>query len=294
MQTINVIDSHTAGEPIRVVLSGCPDLGSGSLIARRQRFAGEFDHWRRALVCAPRSAEIVVGALLQTPTDPRCCAGVIFFNNVGVLGMCGHGMIGLVHTLAYLGRIAPGTHQVETPVGVVGVELHGDGRVSVDNVESWRSRAAVPVDVPGYGRIHGDIAWGGNWFFITADAPLALEHANAAALTAYTRAIRAALEAAGICGEDNGVIDHIELSGEAPDGSGQARNFVLCPGGEYDRSPCGTGTSAKRLLGSMFEGVYQPGTRGILPRITGRAWLTAQAELLLDADDPFCWGIAAR
>jgi len=224
--------------------------------------------------------------------------------------MCGHGMIGVVRTLAYLGQIAPGTHLIETPVGVVGVELHVDGRVSIDNVESWRARAAVAVDVPGYGRIHGDIAWGGNWFFISEQTPCALELANAPKLTAYTQAIRDALDAAGITGDKGGVIDHIEINGEAPDGSGQARNFVLCPGGAYDRSPCGTGTSAKLaclaadhklaagerwmqqgILGSAFEAEYQPGAHGILPRITGQAWLTGQTEILLEPDDPFAWGM---
>jgi len=310
MQQITVIDSHTAGEPTRVVLSGLPELGYGPLTERRQHFSKHYDHWRSALMCEPRSAEIVVGALLQTPVNPDCCAGVIFFNNVGYLGMCGHGMIGVVRTLAYLGRIAPGRHLLETPVGVVGVELHQDGRVSVDNVESWRSRAGVAVEVPGYGQVIGDIAWGGNWFFITAQAPAALELANAAQLTEYAKAIRRALDAAGIGGENGGIIDHIEISGQAPDGSGQARNFVLCPGGAYDRSPCGTGTSAKLaclaadgvlapgerwvqqgILGHHFEGRYQPGTRGILPRITGQAWLTGKAELLLEPDDPFAWGI---
>jgi len=311
MQQVTVIDSHTAGEPTRVVLSGLPELGAGSLAERCQRFAEHHDHWRSALMCEPRSAEIVVGALLQTPVSPDCCAGVIFFNNVGYLGMCGHGMMGVVRTLVYLGRIVPGRHRVETPVGVVGVELHQDGRVSVDNVESWRAHANVPVEVPGYGQLKGDIAWGGNWFFITSQVPVALELANAPQLTTYAKAIKHALDAAGISGEDGGIIDHIEISGQAPDGSGQARNFVLCPGGAYDRSPCGTGTSAKLaclaadgalapgerwiqqgILGSHFEASYQPGARGILPRVTGQAWLTGKAELLLESDDPFVWGIA--
>jgi len=310
MRHITVIDSHTAGEPTRVVLSGLPELGSGPLAERSQTFAEQHDHWRRALMCEPRSAEIVVGALVQAPLNPDCCAGVIFFNNVGYLGMCGHGMIGVVRTLAYLGQIAPGKHAVETPVGVVGVELHQDGKVSVDNVESWRARAGVTVEVPGYGQVIGDIAWGGNWFFITAQTPVSLKLANADKLTAYANAIRKALDAAGIGGENGGIIDHIEISATAPDDSGQARNFVLCPGGAYDRSPCGTGTSAKLaclaadgvlapgelwvqqgILGRHFEASYQPGTRGILPRITGQAWLTGKAELLLEADDPFAWGI---
>ncbi|MCA0392513.1 MAG: proline racemase family protein [Proteobacteria bacterium] len=309
MQTVMVIDSHTAGEPTRVVLSGFPDLGTDSLAERRARFRKYFDRWRSAIACEPRGSDTVVGALLQAPVDPRCCAGVIFFNNVGYLGMCGHGTIGLTRTLWHLGRIAPGAHLIETPVGVVGVELHDDGRVSVDNVESYRAAAAVAVDVPGHGRVVGDIAWGGNWFFITGHSPAPLDLAHEPELSAFTLAVQRAIDAAGIRGDDDGIIDHIEVSGYAPDGSG-ARNFVMCPGGAYDRSPCGTGTSAKLaclhadgqlregqswlqqgILGSTFEGVFRIGERGVLPRITGRAWVTGSAEILIEHDDPFAWGI---
>ncbi|MEE7561570.1 hydroxyproline-2-epimerase, partial [Xanthomonas sp. Kuri4-2] len=238
--------------------------------------------------------------------------GVIFFNNVGYLGMCGHGTIGVVRTLAELGRIAPGRHRIETPVGTVGVELAADGRVAVDNVESYRHAAGVAVAVPGYGTVRGDVAWGGNWFFITGQAPCALTLAHQRTLTAYTEAIRLALQAAGITGADGGEIDHVELNGLAPDGSGQARNFVLCPGLAYDRSPCGTGTSAKLaclaadgalgegetwiqqgILGSAFEASYRRTGRGIAPRISGYAHITARAQLRIDPADPFAWGIVA-
>jgi 4-hydroxyproline epimerase len=310
MDRISVIDSHTAGEPTRVVLSGFPDLGAGSLAERRARFRAGFDHWRSAIACEPRGSDTMVGALLQEPVDPDCCAGVIFFNNVGFLGMCGHGTIGLTRTLAHLGRIGPGRHRIETPVGVVGVELHGDGRVTIDNVESYRAAAAVEVEVPGYGKVVGDVAWGGNWFFITEHSPAPLDFGYREELSRYTVAVLRALHAAGITGDDGGAIDHVEISREAPDGSGQSRNFVMCPGGAYDRSPCGTGTSAKLaclaadgklgegetwvqqgILGSVFEGTYRAGGRGVLPRITGRAWITGRAEILIEADDPFAWGI---
>ena len=310
MHSLYVIDSHTAGEPTRVVVSGFPALGDDALALRRARFEREFDAWRSAIANEPRGSDTMVGALLLEPVDPRAAAGVIFFNNVGYLGMCGHGTIGLVRTLAELGRLTPGRHLIETPVGMVGAELHADGRVSVDNVEAYRQRAGVEVDVPGLGRVVGDVAWGGNWFFITGQSPCAIDLAHERELTAYTAAIRAGLEAAGIAGDEGGVIDHIEVNGPAPDGSGQARNFVLCPGLAYDRSPCGTGTSAKLaclaadgklapdeiwvqqgVLGSSFEGSYRPGTRGVLPRITGQAWITARSELLIDPSDPFAWGI---
>ncbi len=312
MHRIDIIDSHTAGEPTRVVLGGFPDLGGGSLRQRRERLAREFDHWRAALACEPRGSDTMVGALLLPPEDPSACTAVIFFNNVGCLGMCGHGTIGVVRTLAELGRIQPGRHRIETPVGMVGVELFDDGRVAVDNVESWRHLHDVAVAVPGHGVVRGDVAWGGNWFFITTQAPCALTLSNQRELSAYTEAIRLALERDGITGAD-GAIDHVEVNAAAPDGSGAARNFVLCPGLAYDRSPCGTGTSAKLaclaadgklvegaswvqqgILGSAFEASYRRGARGILPRIIGQAWITARATLLIDDADPFAWGIGSQ
>ncbi|WP_454828904.1 proline racemase family protein [Pseudoxanthomonas wuyuanensis] len=312
MHTVDVIDSHTGGEPTRVIVAGFPDLGGGTLAERRQRFHLQFDRWRSALACEPRGSDTMVGALLLPADDPAACTGVIYFNNVGYLGMCGHGTIGVVRTLAELGRIGAGVHRIETPVGTVGVELHGDGRVSVDNVESYRHASDVAVEVPGHGTVRGDVAWGGNWFFITdqAPVPLLLEHERE--LTAYTEAIRQALEAAGIAGAEGGEIDHIEINGPSPAGAADGRNFVLCPGLAYDRSPCGTGTSAKLaclvadgklaegqvwrqegILGSVFEGVYTATARGIAPRITGQAYLTARSQLLIEPGDPFAWGIGA-
>ncbi|WP_242112359.1 proline racemase family protein [Luteimonas aquatica] len=312
MFEIEVVDTHTAGEPTRVVVAGFPELGEADLAQRRERFRAEFDHWRSAIACEPRGSDTMVGALLLPACDPAACTGVIFFNNVGYLGMCGHGTIGVVRALQYLGRIRPGQHRIETPVGTVGVDLAEDGRVSIDNVESYRHARDVAVQVPGYGTIRGDIAWGGNWFYITGQSPFALDLSHQRALAAYAEAIRQALEAARITGADGGEIDHIEINGPAPDGTGHARNYVLCPGLAYDRSPCGTGTSAKLaclaadgklgegerwvqqgILGSAFEASYRHGTRGVLPRITGSAFVTARSRLLVDPADPFAWGVRA-
>jgi len=261
----------------------------------------------------PRGSDVLVGALLVPPADPTCRAGVIFFNNVGVLGMCGHGTIGLVATLAHMGRVGPGEHRIETPVGVVAATLHADGRVTVRNVPSYRHAAGVAVEVAGYGRVAGDVAWGGNWFFLTADHRERLDAKNAARLTEVAWKIRKALEAAGVTGADGGVIDHIELVGPPGDLRNHARNFVLCPGGAYDRSPCGTGTSAKlaclaadgklaegetwiqrSIIGSEFKATYRWADRAqgvIVPTITGAAFINSEATLLLDDRDPFCWGI---
>jgi len=314
MHSIDYIDSHTGGEPTRVVLSSVPGMDRGSLAERRAAFAREHDRWRSAIACEPRGSDTMVGALLLPPVETGSVASVLFFNNVGTLGMCGHGTIGLVRTLAHLGRIGVGRHAIDTPVGTVVAELHDDGRVSIDNVESWRHARAVAVDVPGHGRVHGDVAWGGNWFFISKDAPLPLDYAHWRELTTYTEAIRTALEAAGIRGESGAEIDHIELNAAAQDRANHARNFVLCPGLAYDRSPCGTGLSAKlaclaadadlapgatlrmeSVIGSVFEGSYADAGNGrIRPRISGRAHLMGEGRLLIEDDDPFAWGIDAR
>jgi 4-hydroxyproline epimerase len=308
MQRISILDSHTGGEPTRLVLDGFPDLGKGSMAERKQILAEQFDDWRAATVLEPRGSDVLVGALLCEPVDPTASAGVIFFNNSGYLGMCGHGTIGLVVSLAYLGRIETGVHRIETPVGTVEATLHEDRSVSVQNVPSYRYRQAVTLKVPGIGSVTGDIAWGGNWFFLIADHGLAVDSGNLDALTDYTWAVRLALEEQGIFGEDGGVIDHIELF--ADDGVADSRNFVMCPGKAYDRSPCGTGTSAKlaclaadgklaageiwrqaSVIGSQFEGSYTWQGEQVIPTIRGRAHVSAEATLLLDADDPFAWGI---
>jgi 4-hydroxyproline epimerase len=313
MKRIRILDSHTGGEPTRLVLEGFPELGGGSMAERRQILSEQHDKWRAATVLEPRGSDVLVGALLCEPVDPSACAGVIFFNNSGYLGMCGHGTIGLVVSLAHLGRIGAGVHRIETPVGTVEATLHEDHSVSVQNVPSYRYRKAVSLDVPELGTVTGDIAWGGNWFFLMADHGLSISSDNLDALTAYTWAVRQALENQGIVGEDGGVIDHIELF--ADDEVADSRNFVLCPGKAYDRSPCGTGTSAKlaclaadgklapgdiwhqaSVIDSHFEGSYQwQGGQGqgdrVVPTIRGRAYISAEATLLIDADDPFAWGI---
>lgn len=314
MQTIDFIDSHSGGEPTRVVVGGFPDLGQDSLAERRARFRSQYDHWRSGIICEPRGYDAMVGALLTPAHDPSACIGVIFFNNCGYLGMCGHGMMGVVLTLQHMGRIGPGRHRIETPVGVVGIELHDDARVSIANVESYRQAAGVLVRVPGHGLVRGDLAWGGNWFFLVDQAPCPLLLCHQAELSAYAMAIRRALRDAGITGAGGAEVDHIELCGPGSQADVDGRNFVLCPGLAYDRSPCGTGTSAKlaclaaasklpagriwrqeSIIGSVFEGSWSPGTRGgIQPTITGRASLVASGSLHFADEDPFRWGIGAR
>jgi 4-hydroxyproline epimerase len=286
MRRIPIIDSHTGGEPTRVVLSGVT--------------AEDLETFRRAIICEPRGHDVIVGALLVPPKDSSCAAGVRFFNNVGLLGMCGHGMIGVIATLKHLGRITSGEHRIETPVGIVTATLHADDRVSLRNVPAYRKAKALKA-----GGVTGDVAWGGNWFFLVADHGLDLTLQNVPQLTQACLAMREAVRSSGYP-----EVDHIELFAPPHDVSNHSRNFVLCPGGEYDRSPCGTGTSAKlaclaadgklapgeiwrqeSILGSVFEGTYETHEDGIIPKITGQAFITAESTLILDPADPFQFGI---
>jgi 4-hydroxyproline epimerase len=325
---LQVVDSHTAGEPTRCVVSGLPDLGVGPLNQRLDLLRSNHDHYRRAILCEPRGSDVLVGVFLLEPQDPTSAAAVIFFNNAGYLGMCGHGMIGVAVTLAHLGRIQPGEHSIETPVGVVKIQLHQGNRVTIRNVPSYRYRSGVAVQVPGYGPITGDVAWGGNWFFLVGDHSFALNLDQVEPLTAFTWEIRRALVASGVTGANGAEIDHIELFTTAHNPANQGRNFVLCPGKAYDRSPCGTGTSAKMaclaadgklnqgqlwrqegILGTVFEGSFQFEEAGIaakkdsevspipsreqkiVPTVTGSAYITAESTLIFDPADPFRLGV---
>lgn len=307
---IEVIDSHTAGEPTRLVTAGGPDLGNGPLGERVARFREQFDRYRSAIVNEPRGSDILVGALLCEPHRSDCDFGVIFFNNVGYLGMCGHGTIGLIASLADTGQCAPGVFRIDTPVGPVSTRLHSDGRIELENVTSYRKARQVRIPLEGSAAVRGDVAWGGNWFFLTDEHELGIEPRNVAALSEFASVLRQAVNAAGYR-----EVDHVELFGPSPAGSTHGRSFVLCPGGAYDRSPCGTGTSAKlaclaaegklaegevwtqqSVIGSTFTASFRWHSRErgeITPIIIGTAHVTGRARLRLDPADPFCWGIHA-
>ncbi len=311
-ETIDVIDSHTGGEPTRVIVGGGPDLGTGPLSERVVRFRESFDHVRTRVMNEPRGSEAWVGALLVAPDDPSSDFGVIFFNAADYLGMCGHGTIGLMETLRHQGRVQEGSYRIDTPVGPVTAVLHADGSSSVFNVRSYRYAQAVELDVPGLGRITGDVAYGGNWFFLVKNAPPCdLDIRQEPQLRAAAWDIRHALERAGVTGANGALIDHIEFFGAPGDPGNDSRNYVLCPGGAYDRSPCGTGTSAKlaclaadgvlepgavwrqeSLIGSVFSSSYQGDPEaGILPEIRGSAHISAVSQLVFDPRDPFPNGI---
>jgi 4-hydroxyproline epimerase len=309
---IRVIDSHTGGEPTRVVVAGTPDLGSGDMRARRDLLRKRFDWLRTSLVTEPRGAAWMVGAVLQEPVDPDCATGVIFFNNVGYLGMCGHGLIGVVAALSYLKRITIGPLRIETPVGDVLARLDETGAVAFENVPSYRQHKDVAVTLPELGTIIGDVAWGGNWFFL-GDLDPAWMSWPLERLTDLAGRVRAALSAEGVTGAEGADVDHIEFSGPPSDAAkADSRSFVLCPGGHYDRSPCGTGLSAKlaclaadgrlapgeswrqeSMIGSVFQARYRAGDQNgvIVPLISGQAFVNADLRMVIDPDDPFSLGM---
>lgn len=310
-ERLRVVDSHTGGEPTRLIVSGGPSAPWGPMAERLDWFKSNCDHLRRALANEPRGSDVVVGGAIFEPSERDSKAGVLYFNNVGYLGMCVHGTIGLMVTLGYLGRIQPGEHRIETPVGTVTATLHNESEVTVENVPSYRAVAGVTVDVPRYGKVRGDIAWGGNWFFLVNEHPMDISLPNVEKLTDFTWAIRLALREQKITGADGAEIDHVELYGASKLAGVNSKNFVLCPGKAYDRSPCGTGTSAKlaclyadgklkpgqpwrqeSIVGSVFEGSVIANNGRVVPRIKGSAFITADSQILVDPNDPFRFGIS--
>ena len=304
---MRVIDSHTAGHPTRVIVEGAPDLGTGSVAERIERMRATHDRFRSAVVSEPRGSDILEGAMLLPPSDPANTAAVIFFDNTGYMPMSGHAIIGVVATLEYLGRIRGiGMHRIETLAGVVTTETHPSGEISVQNVASFRHEKGVTLDLSGLGKITGDIAWGGNWFFL-ADYDLGV--GNIPHLADVARTIRKTLVRDGItaAGKD---INGVALFGAASRRGVNSRNFVLRAGRSYGRSPCGTATSAKlaclfedgtivegqtwrqeSIVGTVFDAWVQVIDGAIRPTIRSNAYITAESMLIVDERDPFCWGM---
>ncbi|HBN75827.1 MAG TPA: hydroxyproline-2-epimerase [Planctomycetaceae bacterium] len=308
---MRIVDSHTAGEPTRVVIADGPNLGSGSLIERRLIFRDRFDHYRRLAIHEPRGSDAIVGALLCEPDEPACDAAVIFFNNCGVLNMCGHGIMGVAATLAYLERVKPGVIRIQTPVGTVDANLLTKNEVAVENIPSYRYRKQVTLQIEELGTITGDIAWGGNWFFLVEQSPVPVKPEYIRQLSDASALMRKELREQQITGTDGEEIDHIELYGTSESEDAHSRNFVYCPGGAYDRSPCGTGTSAKlaclaadgklkpgeewiqeSIIGSRFVATYRIDPElGIIPTIRGSAYICGEGRLIQQDGDPFGNGI---
>jgi 4-hydroxyproline epimerase len=311
---ICVVDSHTIGEPTRLVLDDAfvagLDLGTGSVFSRREVFRSRYDDVRRALVTDPRGVEAMVGVILVPPADPTCDLGAFYFNRVGYLDMCGHATIGLAVSLGHTGRITPGPFRMETPAGVVGVEWHGGSDASFQSVTPRRIHRGLSIRCPDGSIVTGDVATSGLWFFICRDHGLPVVPEAIPQLLERSWAIRRSLGAAGVTGDTGEVIDHIVLMGPPLDPANSARNFVLCPDGAFDRSPCGTATSAlvgclhedvqlaegavwrqESILGGLYEASVRTQAGVLVPTVRGRAWITAEATLQFSADDPYRAGL---
>lgn len=308
---IKVIDSHTGGEPTRVITEGGPDLGRGTLAERARLLEAEHADFCRSVLCEPRGYDAMVGVLLVAPVSKDCLTGAIFFNTSQNLGMCGHATLGLLVTLYHQGQIPVGNYDIETPVGIVSAELHDANTASIINVDSYRYQKNVVVEVDKFGAITGDIAWGGNWFFLVYHSPVAVKSENISQLLSFTSAIKSALEEKHITAINGAPIDHIELYDKPQNSKAHSKNFVLCSSGDYDRSPCGTGCSAKlaclaedgswpenkewvqeSIIGSTYATSYKwSDDKTIIPTITGKAFVTSQATLMYDPLDPYKHGI---
>jgi 4-hydroxyproline epimerase len=310
-EEIEVVDSHTEGEPTRVIVGGWPELTASTMEGRRAELAERFDSLWRGVVLEPRGHDALVAALLTPPVSHGAAAGVVFFDNVGPLWMCGHGTIGVVRTLEHLGRIAPGPVRLDTPAGPVGAELGVDGTVTLENVPASSHAQDVTVRLPGGGSVTGDVAYGGNWFFVSETHGERVAPDNMERLREVTLAIQRALADAGVTGAAGEVVDHVILQGPPARADADRRNYVMCPGGAYDRSPCGTGTSAtmailhargrlelgrrwrqESITGSVFTGWLEERDGALRPRIQGRAYVTGRARLLFDPRDPFRGGLS--
>jgi 4-hydroxyproline epimerase len=303
---LSFVDSHTGGEPTRLVTNGLPDFGGGTVAEQAAVFARDFDHYRRAIVNEPRGNDVLVGAIIVAPSAPDANLGVIFFNNVGLLGMCGHGTIGVVASLPDL----PDTVVIETPVGIVSASRNADKSVAITNVRSYLISESIQLDVPVIGTVSGAVAYGGNTFLLITDHPWSkgIHMCDVRDMTLYCEAVLTAAR------QVEPAVDHIELFAAPVEPANDSRNFVLCPGGQYDRSPCGTGTSAKlawlhalgklkdgeiyrqeSVTGSVFKGqVVSHPDGGVTPTITGTAFVTARGELSIDPTDDLGWGIVSE
>jgi 4-hydroxyproline epimerase len=305
MHSVRVIDSHTEGEPTRLVVEGLPEPAGNTVQDRVAAIERDFEALYRPLLLEPRAYEAMVGAWMGSPTAEGCIADVVYFNPAGVLGMCGHGTIGVAATLAQTGKLSPGDYRFNTPAGIVGVKIVDPATVQIENIPSYRIAASARLEVEGYGGVVGDVAYGGNHFFLVKNSPIPVISDRMDELGSFTKAVMAAARAQGYPD-----VNHVEVFGPPEREDADSKNYVLCPGGEYDRSPCGTGTSAKlaclaadgklapgevwtqeSIIGTAFRAWYRADGDHTRPTIEGRAYITGEATLQFNDDDPLREGI---
>ncbi|AJF67789.1 proline racemase family protein [Streptomyces vietnamensis] len=321
----HAVDSHTEGMPTRVITGGFGIIPGATMAERRLHFAEHLDHVRTLLMYEPRGHAAMSGAILQPPTRPDADYGVLYIEVSGLLPMCGHGTIGVATVLVETGMVPVvepvTTVRLDTPAGLVSVDVRvEDGRarsVTLTNVPAFSVGLDLKVDVPGYGTVTYDLAYGGNFYaFVDLDAlGLPFDRAHKQELLAAGLAVMDAVNA----GPDRPVhpenpafagVKHVYLTAPGSDATRSRHAMAIHPGW-FDRSPCGTGTSA-RMAQLHARGLLAPGTDfvnesfigteftgrivdettvgglpAVVPTVTGRAWITGTAQYFLDPDDPF-------
>jgi proline racemase len=326
------VDAHTAGEPLRVILTGFPALGGETLLERRRIARAEHDGLRRALMWEPRGHADMYGCIVGPPVSADAHVGVLFTHNEGFSTMCGHGIIGVATVLVECGLIeAPGEETVvgiDTPAGFVRAVVRCRERrvrdVSFVNVPSFAAALDQQVDVPGLGTIRYDIAYGGAFYAYVraADFDLALEPSEVPRIIELGRGIKKAVQSSAPPvhpdADDLGFVYGTVFVGSPRDPASHSRNVCVFADGEVDRSPTGTGVSGRlalhhargelaigdfiaveSILGTKFTGrVVDTTTVGpldaVVPEVTGRAFITGRNELLIDPEDPLAGGFLLR
>jgi 4-hydroxyproline epimerase len=329
-KTFFCIDAHTCGNPVRVVAGGGPPLNGATMSERRQDFIARYDWIRTGLMFEPRGHDVMSGSILYEPMRDDCDAAILFIETSGCLPMCGHGTIGTVTVLIEEGLVTPkreGRLVLEVPAGIVEAEYRRDNldnvvEVRIRNIPSFLYRSGIDVDVEGFGRVVFDVAYGGNFYAIIepqASYP-GLDAISAFDIQRLSPIIRRLInDKYSLVHPDDPTISglrHILWAGQPHHPEAHARNAVFYGEKAIDRSPCGTGTSARMaqkaargelkvgddfvhesIIGSLFHGRVEASAKvgpfdAIVPSVAGQAWITGHNTIFLDERDPFVKGFS--
>lgn len=328
-ETFTCIDAHTCGNPVRLVQTGGPQLEGRTMSEKRQHFLQEFDWIRKGLMFEPRGHDMMSGSILYPPCDPQNDVGVLFIETSGCLPMCGHGTIGTITIAIEKGLISPkvkGKVRMEAPAGLVLIDYQQNEKgkvtsVKLTNVPSFLAAEGLSITCPDLGDLVVDVAYGGNYYAIIDVQPNfpGLEHFRADQLIAWSRIIRKQMNEkyTFVHPDDSSIqgLSHIEWTGAVLDATSTARNAVFYGDKAIDRSPCGTGTSARMaqwaakgmlkpgdefihesIIGSKFTGRIEGettvgGKPAIIPSIEGWARIYGENKITIDSeDDPYAFG----
>jgi len=326
-QEFKCIDAHTCGNPVRVIVEGGPDLKGDSMSQKRQHFLEEFDWIRKGLMFEPRGHDMMSGSILYPPSDPQNDVGILFIETSGCLPMCGHGTIGTVTVMIEEGLIEPkipGKLRLETPAGLVHVSYKTEGNkctsVRLTNIKSYLHSEKLEVNCPDLGTLTVDVAYGGNFYAIVDPQThfKGIQDHTADQLISWSRVIRKEMnEKFSFNHPDNETIcglSHLLWTGKTISKEATARNAVFYGDKAIDRSPCGTGTSARMaqwsakgmlipgeefihesIIGSKFIGRIEEeteldGKKAIIPSIQGWARIIGYNTIIIDEEDPYAFG----